>query len=75
MKDVIVRRQRKYEAEQAVADLEARGFELVYGIAEIETDGKLFKMDSYGRKIFIENTHSSCYIAKLRMVNDEFGNS
>ncbi|MEH7392429.1 hypothetical protein [Bacillus sp. JJ1474] len=63
---VTIRRQRKYEAEQAIKDLEARGFEVIYPLTELSRDGKLFDRDSFNRKIFVENTHSSCWIAKLR---------
>ena len=69
MLPVVIRRQRKHEAEQAIKDLEARGFELIYPLTELSREGKLFDRDSFNRKIFVENTHSSCWIAKLRRVD------
>jgi hypothetical protein len=68
---VVVRRQRKYEAEQAIKDLEDRGFVLIYPLTELKSDGKTFTRDSFNRKIFVENTESSCWIAKLRKVEEE----
>ncbi|WML38684.1 hypothetical protein RCG19_15965 [Neobacillus sp. OS1-2] len=68
---IIIRRQRKYEAEQAIKDLEARGFILVYPLTELKRDGKTFTRDSFNRKIFVENTESSCWIAKLKRDCDE----
>lgn len=69
MLPVVIRRQRKYEAEQAIRDLEARGFEVIFPLTELEHDGKQFKTDSFNRKIFVQNTHSSCWVAKLRRVD------
>jgi hypothetical protein len=66
---VTIHRQRKHEAEQAIRDLEARGFEVIYPLTEYSRDGKLFDRDSFNRKIFVENTHSSCWIAQLRKVD------
>ncbi|MDF2789240.1 MAG: hypothetical protein K0S80_2338 [Neobacillus sp.] len=65
MRPVVIHRQRKHEAEQAITDLEARGFELVYPLTELSNDGKRYKTDSYNRKIFVENTFSTCWIAKM----------
>lgn len=66
MKPVVIRRQRKHEAEQAIKDLEARGYEIEFPLTEFSTDGKLFDRDSYNRRIFVENTLSTCWVAKLR---------
>ncbi|MEH7157515.1 hypothetical protein [Neobacillus drentensis] len=68
---VVIRRQRKYEAEQAIKDLEDRGFVLIYPLTEFRSDGKTFTRDSFNRKIFVENTESSCWVAKLRKVEEE----
>jgi hypothetical protein len=68
MRDTIIHRQRKHEAEIAINDLLNRGFELVYPLTEITRDGKQFSTDSYGRKIFQHNTFTSCWVAKLRRV-------
>lgn len=61
-----IRRQRKQEAEQAIKDLEKRGFIVTFPLTEFSRDGKKFTTDSYNRKIFQENTYSSVWIAKLR---------
>lgn len=71
MKPVIIRRQRKYEAVQAINDLVSRGYEITYPLTEIKKDGKIFDRDSYNRKVFVQNTHSSCWIAKLRKVEGQ----
>lgn len=68
MQPVIIHRQRKREAEQAIADLERRGFEIIFPLTEFPSQGKLFDRDSYNRRIFVENTFSSCWMAKLRRV-------
>lgn len=71
MKPVVIRRQRKHEAEQAIKDLEERGFVVVYPLTEIAGEGKLFDRDSYNRRIFVENTHHSCWVAKMSRVSDK----
>lgn len=68
MKPVVIRRQRKHEAEQAIKDLEKRGYVIDFPLTEFASDGKTFDRDSYNRKIFVENTHYSCWIAKMRRV-------
>jgi hypothetical protein len=68
MQPVTIHRQHKHEAEQAIKDLEARGFEIIFPLTEFGSDGKRFKTDAYGRRIFVENISSSCWIAKLRRV-------
>jgi hypothetical protein len=65
---IVIRRQRKHEAEQAIADLLKRGFEVVYPLTEIKRDGKQFSRDSFNRKIFVQNIGSSCWVAKLRKI-------
>lgn len=69
MGPVIISRQRKHEAEQAVRDLEARGYEVVYPLTEHSRDGKIFDRNSFNRQIFVQNTFNSCWIAKLRKVD------
>lgn len=69
MLPVTIKRQRKHEAEQAIKDLEARGFKLIYPLTEHSRDGKIFDRDSFNRRIFVQNTHSSCWIAQLRKVD------
>lgn len=66
MNPVVIKRQRKHEAEQAIKDLEARGYEVSFPLTEFSRDGKLFDRDSYNRRIFVENMLSTCWIAKLR---------
>jgi hypothetical protein len=66
---VVIRRQREGEAKQAIKDLEERGFVLIYPLTELKRDGKTFTRDSFNRKIFVENTESSCWIAKLMRVD------
>lgn len=66
MRPIIIRRKRKYEAEQAINDLLERGFELVCPLTKLTHEGKLFDRDDYNRKIFVENTFSCCWIAKLK---------
>ncbi len=66
MLPVVIHRQRKHEAERAIQDLEKRGYEVVFPLTEIHKDGKKFKTDSYNRKIFMENTFASVWVAKLR---------
>lgn len=71
MQPVTIHRQRKEEAEQAIRDLEARGFEIIFPLTELSSDGKRFKTDSYNRKIFVENISSSCWVAKMRRVVEQ----
>lgn len=61
-------RKSEKEARQAVKDLIARGYEIVFPLTEFSNDGKKWKTDSFGRRIFLENTPSSCWKAKLRRV-------
>jgi hypothetical protein len=68
MRDTIIHRQKKHEAETAINDLVARGFEVIFPLTEITRDGKQFSSDSYGRKIFQHNTFTSCWVARLRKV-------
>jgi hypothetical protein len=69
LKPITITRQRKHEAEQAISDLVARGFEVVFPLTEISREGKVFDRDSYNRKIFVEHAHSSCWKAQLRKVD------
>jgi hypothetical protein len=67
---VTIRRQQKHEAETAIADLEKRGFEVIYPLTELKSDGKTFTRDRYNRRIFVENTEWGCWVAKLRKVEE-----
>ncbi len=66
MRDVIIRRQRRREAEQAVKDLIDRGYIEIFPLTEFRRDGKIFDRDAFNRQVFRENTFSSCWIAKMR---------
>jgi hypothetical protein len=68
MRDTVIHRQKKKEAEIAINDLLNRGFKIVYPLTEITRDGKQFRTDSYGRKIFMNNSFTSCWVAKLRRI-------
>lgn len=68
MRPVTIHRQKKHEAEQAIKDLEARGFKVIFPLKEIHSDGKTFRTDGYHRRIFVENTFNSYWVAKLRKV-------
>lgn len=68
MRDTIIRRQRKHEAEQAISDLLERGFIIIKPLAEVTRDGKTFSRDSYGRRIFQGNNFTSCWTAVMRRV-------
>lgn len=69
MRPVTIRRQRKHEAEQAIEDLIKKGFEVIFPLTEFSRDGKIFDRDSFNRRVFVQNTQSSCWIAKLRKVD------
>jgi hypothetical protein len=68
MRDTIIHRQRKHEAEMAINDLLNRGFVIIKDLEEVKRDGKTFSRDSYGRRIFQQNTFTSCWTAVLRKV-------
>lgn len=67
--EVTIRRQRRHEAEQAISDLEKRGYVISFPLTEQTRDGKRFTTDYYSRRIFQENTFGSCWIAKLKKVD------
>ena len=67
IQETIIRRPHKHEVEQAIKDLEARGFKLVYPLTEQSKEGKSYKRDfKYNRRIFVENIQSSRWIAVMR---------
>lgn len=68
MRPIIVHRKRESEMKQAIKDLEARGFTLLYGPEKHSSNGKSFSRDSYGRAIFQQNTQHSVWVAKLQKV-------
>lgn len=65
MEVVLIRRRKKYEAAQAIIDLVERGFEVVYPLTELTSEGKKFYLDMYKKPVFINNSFHSCWIAKL----------
>lgn len=68
---IVIQRQDKAEAERAIADLEQRGFEVIFPLTQVSREGKVFDRDSYNRRIFQENVSSSIWKAKLRKVESE----
>jgi len=68
MRPVIIRRQHEHEAIQAIKDLEKKGFEVIFPLTEFASEGKIFDRDNFNRRFFVENTHSSCWVAKMRKV-------
>jgi hypothetical protein len=71
MRPIWITRRHKHEAEQAIKDLEKRGFKVIYPLTEITNNGKQFTRDMFNRKIFVQNTFSSIWKAKLQKVEDE----
>lgn len=70
MKPVNIRRQRKHEAEQAIRDLEKRGYEIVFPLTLFSSDGKVFDRDAFNRKVFVANTSNSCWVAQMRKIEE-----
>lgn len=69
MRPVVITRKHKHEVEQAVNDLLAKGFELISPMKQLTSEGKEFKTDSRQRRIFVQNTENSCWMAKMRRVD------
>ncbi|WP_433958874.1 hypothetical protein [Cytobacillus horneckiae] len=69
MLPIVIHRQRKHEAERAIADLQKRGFEVIFPLTEFKRDGKRYDRDNRNRPVFSENTFSSVWMAKLRKVD------
>ena len=68
VQETTIRRMRKYEAEQAIKDLQKRSYEIVSPLMEKKREGKRFGAQEYKRVAFIEHTMSSVWMAKLRRV-------
>jgi hypothetical protein len=66
--NVTIHRRHKHEAEQAISDILERGYTIIYDLEQVSRDGKSFSRDSFGRRVFQQNTFSSCWVAKLRRV-------
>lgn len=71
MRPVVIHRSNRDEAEQAISDLMQRGFEVIYPLTEFTRDGKAFGRDAYNRPVFAGNIFNSCWIAKLRRIENE----
>ena len=69
LRDIPITRRTEKEALQAIKDLEARGFVVVFPLTEVSRDGKTFSRDSYGRRIFQSNNFTSCWKAVMRKVD------
>lgn len=68
MKPVIIRRQKKHEAEQAIRDLLARGFEVVSPLKQENPQSEVLSNYSFEQKRFQVEDFSSPWIAKLRRI-------
>ncbi|MFJ7756298.1 hypothetical protein ACQKGI_20100 [Peribacillus muralis] len=65
---VIIRRQKKHEAEQAIKHLIERGFEIVSPLKQENPRSEILSIYSFEQKRFQEEDFSSPWIAKLRRV-------
>ncbi|PJN91382.1 hypothetical protein CVN76_05290 [Bacillus sp. mrc49] len=68
MQPVIIRRQRKHEAEQAIKDLLSRGFEIVSPLKQESPQSEVLNIYSFEQKRFQVEDFSSPWIAKLRRI-------
>lgn len=68
MQPVIIRRQKKHEAEQAIKDLLARGFEVVSPLKQEMPQSEVLSNYSFEQKRFQVEDFSSPWIAKLRRI-------
>ena len=66
MRPVTIRRRYKHEAEQAIKDLQARGYEIVHPLTQLHSEGKRFSRDMKGNVVFVENASSSCWFAQMK---------
>lgn len=67
---VIIRRQRKYEAQQAIKDLLARGFEVISPLRQESPQSEVLNHYSFEQKRYQVEDFSSPWVAKLRRVVD-----
>ncbi|MGE7766643.1 hypothetical protein [Peribacillus sp. NPDC096540] len=65
---VIIRRQRKHEAEQAIKDLLARGFEIVSPLKQEKPQSEVLHNLTFEQRRFPVEDFSSPWIAKLRRI-------
>lgn len=62
-----VSRARKSEAEQAIKDLEARGYELTYPLTNKMSEGKTFTAGENRHVKFVDNVLTKRLVAQLKM--------
>lgn len=65
---VIIRRQRKKEAEQAIKDLLARGFEIVSPLKQENPQSEVLHNHTFEQRRFPVEDFSSPWIAKLKRI-------
>lgn len=65
---VIIRRQRKKEAEQAIKDLLARGFEIVSPLKQENPQSEVLHNLTFEQRRFPVEDFSSPWIAKLKRI-------
>ncbi|MES1038977.1 hypothetical protein [Peribacillus simplex] len=68
MQPVIIRRQKKHEAEQAIKDLLARGFEIVSPLKQEKPQSEILHNLTFEQRRFPVVDFSSPWIAKLRKI-------
>lgn len=71
VQEVTIRRKRKHEAEQAIRDLEARGYELVGELQNVKESRKAF-VPNENRRLTYDSTimWDSWYCRMRRVVNE-----
>lgn len=62
--EITIRRQRESEIDQAISDLEKRGFVLKAKMQN-HHEGKVYKRSYYGKYKYEDNTSSSVWVARL----------
>lgn len=62
--EIIIRRQKESEIDQAISDLEKRGFVLKAKMQN-HHEGKVYKRSYYGKYQYADNTSSSVWVARL----------
>ncbi|AOH53333.1 hypothetical protein ABE28_003135 [Peribacillus muralis] len=65
---VVIRRQQKHEAEQAIEDLLVRGFEIVSSLKQENQQSEVLNIYSFEQKRFQVEDYSSPWIAKMMRV-------
>ncbi len=68
MRPVLIHRKNRHEAEQAIKDLEQRGFELVHPLTEQISGTRVFDRDKDDKHVFSHTTHGSHWAAKMQKV-------